>query len=196
MGSWSGSGDAVPVQETSDPPCDPSVSLKATPASTLAARAHHKRRVLKRRLFKKEASISGNQRRNGSLIARAPLPLLCEESCRPRPQMAIAGVSLARANCWQVLELDSLAWSTQTRCKWALWGPWDSSAFLTLPLVPNWLPKLKPALIYPARLQYPSKLYVRKMPFKSINGRSKQHVGFFSPPQLAESSFLWDRSLF
>lgn len=66
---------------------------------------------------------------DGSLIARTPLPLLGEDSCRPHPELAISGVSLARANSWQVLELGSLAWSIQTRCKWALWGPWAAQCF-------------------------------------------------------------------
>lgn len=202
---------------------------------------------------------------DGSLIARSPLPLLCEESCRPHPELAISGVSLARANSWQVLELDSLAWSIQTRCKWALWGPWGSSMFLHCLLFQigsrsrnlHWfiLPdsqhpsrlflKRQPKMFYfdlsPDAKGFPSLLealgarapaaassgmlppwswfvacfmrwcptdwnviaamlqnqnrgenefYVRKMPFESIDGRSKQHVGFF--PQLAESSFLWD----
>lgn len=54
--------------------------------------------------------------------------------------------------------------------------------------------------IIAAVLQNPNRgeneFYVRKMPFESINGRSKRHVFLVFSPQLAESSFLWGWDLF
>lgn len=41
-------------------------------------------------------------------------------------------------------------------------GPLGQLSVFTLPFVPNWLLKLKPPLIYPARLQHPSKLFLKR----------------------------------
>lgn len=58
--------------------------------------------------------------RDDCLIASTTSPTVPAKSCSPHPELAIAGVSLARANSWQVLALDSLLQSIQTRCKWVL----------------------------------------------------------------------------
>lgn len=62
-----------------------------------------------------------------SLIASTPSPMLCKKTCSSHPELAIAGVSVARANSWYMLALVFLLLdSIQTRCKWPSRGPWDS----------------------------------------------------------------------